>query len=111
MKLKTHLMAFAAMSALAVSAQADGARDCLLKGTLDKPARGETEFMDVHFYSARKFDKSSRCRIRKGEKLRFKIPDDPRIDSAPDGAKVEYRYREDNDGKVSAELIKVRSSI
>ena len=93
-----------------VSLSADPSRDCLLTGTVHKSVQGGEEVVDVTFRSMERFNDDARCRVRKDEELEFKLPADPRLQGAPDGSAVEYRYREDSEGKSQTELIRVGNS-
>ena len=44
------------------------------------------------------------------EKLEFKLPEDPRLQDAPAGATVKYRYQRDEEGESRTELISVGTS-
>ena len=79
-------------------------KDCLLEGTVYK---SEANGTGVKFHSAKKYDKDSNCRVRRGEKLEFKLPDDPRLEEAPAGSSVKYRYQENSDGSSKTELVKI----
>jgi hypothetical protein len=39
--------------------------------------------------------------------MEFKLPADTRVKDAPDGSEVQYRYRQDNRGQSTTELINV----
>ncbi|GAB5451685.1 MAG: hypothetical protein Hals2KO_20130 [Halioglobus sp.] len=60
----------------------------------------------VKIHSVSRYDEEARCKVRRGQKLEFKLPQDTRIQDAPDGSEVQYRYRSDDSGS-SAELISV----
>jgi hypothetical protein len=89
---------------LAGGVNAGGEKDCLLQGTVQ---RGDQDDMTVKINSVKKYDDESRCKVRRGEKLEFKLPTDTRINNAPDGSEVKYRYRSDGQGESSAELISI----
>ena len=95
-----------AFSATAAVVQADSSKDCLLEGTVYKTERGGEESTKVKFHSVSKYDEDAKCRVRRNEKMQFKLPDDPRLKEAPGGSAVKYRYREE-DGSSSTELISV----
>ncbi len=84
-----------------------GSRDCLLEGTVDRSNDTSGQEMTVQFHSMSKYDEESRCRVRRGEKLEFQLPSDPRVTSAPEGSEVKYRYQENKDGSVETRLISV----
>lgn len=79
-------------------------KDCLLEGTVYKS--GEDQ-VGVKFHSAEKYDKDANCRVRRGEKMEFKLPEDPRLQDAPAGSSVKYRYQENRDGSSKTELVSV----
>ena len=96
------------ISLAAVTSIAAGeGRDCMLEGTLLKDGSGEEQSVNVKFHSVSKYDDSSKCNVRRGEKMQFKLPDDPRLKEAEPGSPVKYRYRTDNEGKARTELISV----
>lgn len=105
---KTIALSTALGAALAVSplAMADAEKDCLLKGTVQHGTHGGQDTM-VKIHSVSKYDEDSRCRVRRGQKMEFKLPQDTRVQEAPDGSAVEYRYRTDESGESNAELISV----
>tara|TARA_R110002110_G_scaffold91264_2_gene237422 strand:- start:37557 stop:37874 length:318 start_codon:yes stop_codon:yes gene_type:complete len=103
MKINTQLVVLAALLIPLSGTAADG-RDCLLEGTVHKAPNDEPR---VKFHSMEKYDSDSRCRVRNDEKLQFKLPADPRLEAAPSGSAVKYRYRNDNEGQPKAELISV----
>ena len=67
-------------------------------------AEGTTQ---VKIHSISRYDEESRCSVRRGQKMEFKLPQDNRVQEAPSGSEVEYRYRQDDAGESSAELIRV----
>jgi hypothetical protein len=89
---------------LCAGANAGGEKDCLLQGTVH---RGDQDNAMVKIHSVKKYDDESRCKVRRGEKMEFKLPADTRVREAPDGSEVKYRYRTDEQGNSSAELISV----
>ncbi len=95
---------------LASGAQADSSRDCMLEGTVQRADGQNQEAVAVKFHSAKRYDAEANCRIRRDEKLEFKLPDDPRLQDAPAGATVKYRYQRDEEGESSTELISVGTS-
>lgn len=105
-----NLISAASILALSLSAaavQAEPTRDCMLEGTVYKSERGGEEQTEVKFHSARKYDADSKCRVRKGEKMEFKLPEDTRLQEAPSGSQVKYRYQQDKDGSSKTELLSV----
>ena len=101
------VVALALPLAAAAAMTADQGRDCMLEGTLLQDSRGEEQNMNVKFHSVEKYDESAKCNVRRGEKLQFKLPDDPRLKEAESGSPVKYRYRTDSEGKAKTELISV----
>ena len=88
-------------------ALAAGERDCLLKGTVQRGAGAAEEATQVKIHSISQFNEESRCSVNRSQKMEFKLPQDPRLQAAPAGSEVEYRYRTDDSGRTSAELISV----
>ncbi len=88
-------------------AMAAGEKDCLLQGTVQhgEQAGQETTMVDIHSIS--QYDDESRCNVRRGQKLEFKLPQDSRLKEAPSGSEVKYRYRTDNNGEANSELISI----
>ena len=94
----------AALLAVPGLALAEPEKDCLLEGTVYKSGEDQTR---VKFHSAKRYEKDSNCRVRKGEKMEFKLPEDPRLERAPSGSSVKYRYQENKDGSSKTELVSV----
>ena len=92
---------------LAAPAALAGEKDCLLKGTVEHGAGVAGSATQVNIHSVSRYDDESRCSVRRGQKMEFKFPHDPRVQEAPSGSEVEYRYRQDDAGETSAELIRV----
>ncbi len=97
----TATAALLGASALAI---AGPEKDCLLEGTVYKSGQDQT---GVKFHSAKKYDEDAKCRVRRGEKMEFKLPEDPRVTEAPEGSTVKYRYKENKDGSSETELVSV----
>ena len=89
----------------AVSAGPD--KDCLLTGTVVRGAPGNSDAVSVKIHSVDKYDDEANCRVRSGQKMEFKLPSDARLQQAPEGSEVKYRYREDGEGSVGTELLSV----
>jgi hypothetical protein len=89
------------------AAQAGSEKDCLLEGTVYKSGDAGQEQTDVKFHSAERYDKDANCRVRRGEKMEFKLPTDSRLEDAPSGSSVKYRYQQEQDGSSTAELVSV----
>lgn len=95
------------LSPFALVAQAEPNRDCLLEGKIERVGGNGGEEVRVKFHTVRKYSESARCRIRRDKKMEFRLPDDPRLKGAADGSEVQYRYRTDQDGGASSELINI----
>ena len=104
--MKTLLAAVSTVALLAapVAALAGSEKDCLLEGTVYKSGQEPT---GVKFHSAKRYDENSKCRVRRGEKMEFKLPEDSRLQDAPNGSTVKYRYQEQEDGTSKTELVSV----
>ena len=88
-------------------AQAEPARDCLLEGNIEKTGVIGEEKIRVKIHRIGQYSKSTPCRIRRDKKMEFRLPDDPRLWEATDGSEVQYRYRNDQTGGSSVELINI----
>jgi hypothetical protein len=86
---------------------ADAERDCVLEGTVYKGNAGEEQSVNVKFHSVSKYDEDANCRVRRGEKMQFKLPPDPRLQEAEDGSPVKYRYQSDGEGSEKTQLISI----
>lgn len=86
---------------------AEPAKDCMLEGTVYKTERGGEEETKVKFHSATRYDENSNCRVRRGDKMEFKLPEDTRLQDAPSGSQVKYRYQEEKDGSSKTELVSI----
>ncbi len=89
------------------NAIAEGERDCLLQGTVQHIEQAGQDTTMVKIDSITKYDDESRCNVRRGQKLEFKLPPDSRLQDATSGSSVKYRYRTDNNGEPNSELISV----
>ncbi len=92
---------------MAGPAMAEGEKDCLLQGTVQHGEQAGKETTMVEIDSISKYDEASRCNMRRGQKLEFKLPQDTRLQEVPSGSAVQYRYRTDNSGESNSELISV----
>ncbi|MEM1112665.1 MAG: hypothetical protein AAGI11_12215 [Pseudomonadota bacterium] len=90
-----------------ITAQAETTKDCMLKGTVQRSGEGTEERVGVKFHSMERYDTEANCRQRRGEKMQFKLPSDPRLQDAPAGTDVEFRYREDDKGNAETQLLSV----
>ena len=86
---------------------ADSAKDCLLEGTVLHGQQAGQDTTQVQIHSISKYDEDSRCNVRRGDKLEFKLPPDTRLKNAPTGSDVKYRYRTDDAGQPETQLISV----
>jgi hypothetical protein len=86
---------------------ADSAKDCLLEGTVLHGEQAGQDTTTVKINSISKYDEDSRCNVRRGEKMEFKLPPDTRLKDAPSGSDVKYRYRTDDAGQPETQLISV----
>ena len=107
--MKTLLTAISTATLLTVagSVHAGPEKDCLLEGTVYKSGEAGQEQTDIKFHSAKRYDEDANCRVRRGEKLEFKLPEDPRLQDAPSGSSVKYRYQKHEDGSSKTELVSV----
>jgi hypothetical protein len=111
MNKKTAIILLAATLPIApIWVQAETVKDCMLTGTVEKSPQAEGDEVNVRFHSIEKYDQEARCRVRRNQKMEFKLPEDPRLQDAPEGSAVQYRYREDSDGSSQTELIRVGTS-
>ena len=105
--MKKFAIALSSLALVAFAATSQAAdKDCMLEGTVYKSGEG-VENTKVQFHSMEKYDEDANCRVRKDEKVDFKLPTDPRLEEAPSGSKVRYRYQENADGERSTKLISV----
>lgn len=107
MKTIAKAITIIALGVTVATVQAASDKDCLLEGTVYKDQRGGEESTQVKFHSVSKYDAEAKCRVRRNEKMQFKLPDDPRLQDAPDGSPVKYRYRTEEGGSSSTELISI----
>lgn len=107
MKVLIKIIATITLPLIAVAGMAETTRDCMLKGTVQKGAGSEEQGVNVKFHSVRKYDEDASCRVRRGEKMEFKLPADPRVQEAEPGSSVQYRHRTDSDGNSKTELVSI----
>jgi hypothetical protein len=88
-------------------AMAGDATDCLLEGTVQHGEQAGKAATMVKIDSISKYDAQSRCKVRSGQKLEFKLPPDTRLQEVPSGSEVKYRYRTDSSGEANSELISI----
>lgn len=104
--LALSIIAFTAATGTA-KAEANPEKDCLLEGTVYKSGEAGEQQTGVTFHSAERYDNEANCRVRRGEKMEFKLPADTRLKNAPAGSTVKYRYRQHEDGSSKTELVSV----
>ena len=96
------------LATLTMAAQAENPRDCMLEGSVHRSDSADgQDSVKVRFHSASKYEEGATCRMRRGEKLEFRLPDDPRLQDAPEGSKVKARYQRNSEGESTTELISV----
>ena len=107
--MKTVRIAIAITAVLAATpaALAGSEKDCLLKGTVEHGEVAGQDTTMVKIHSISKYDDDARCKVRRGQKMEFQLPQDTRVQEAPAGSEVKYRYRTDDSGQGNAELISV----
>ncbi|MCR9105968.1 MAG: hypothetical protein NXI15_11805 [Gammaproteobacteria bacterium] len=89
------------------NAYAAGEKDCLLEGKVVHKAMGEQDATMVKIHSVSRYDDTSRCSVRRNQKVEFKLPSDTRLKDAPSGSDVQYRFQSDGEGNDSVELISI----
>jgi len=107
MKIIRQMSVIAAIALVAPAVWAGPDRDCLLKGTVEHGEGAGSGDTMVKIHAVRPYDNDARCRDLGRQKMQFKLPADPRVQEAPSGSAVEYRYRLDDSGNSDAELISV----
>ncbi|MDZ7785140.1 MAG: hypothetical protein U5K56_20055 [Halioglobus sp.] len=107
MKIIRQILTAAAVIVAVPAALADSDRDCLLKGTVVHGDGAGLDNTTVKIHSVRPYEDDARCRELQQPKMRFKLPADSRLEEAPSGSAVEYRYRLDDRGESDAELISI----
>lgn len=107
MKTIRQIIVVAAISLVAPGVLAGAEKDCLLKGTVVHGEGAGQDGTRVQIHSVSRYDDDARCRVRSGQKMQFKLPADPRLDEAPSGSEVQYRYRSDGSGESNAELLSI----
>ena len=100
-------LAIAVVFAASPAAFAESEKDCLLTGTVQHGDSADKSATSVKIHSVSRYDENSRCRVRRDQKMEFKLPADNRVKGAPDGSEVQYRYRTDEAGGSNTELISV----
>lgn len=101
------IVALPALIAIASPTFAETPRDCLLKGKVMHEKEAGQEKTSVRILSVEKYDSNSRCQVRQGQKMEFKLPHDSRVQGAAEGSDVEYRYRSDGKGNSNTELVNI----
>ncbi|MEM8660276.1 MAG: hypothetical protein AAGF35_05275 [Pseudomonadota bacterium] len=108
--MRPFILAIATLSLAWGSAMtsADAPKDCLLEGTVQRSDSANTaQDVSVKFHSVGKYSDEANCRVRRGEKMEFKLPADPRLQNAEPGSPVQYRYQSDGTGNSSTELVSI----
>lgn len=97
MKTITKALLLTTLPLFATGALAEVTQDCILEGTVDKK-KAEQMGRDVYiaFHSANRAEKGSECKLNRRNRVQFKEPKNAMIENAPDGAKVKYRYTEED---------------
>ena len=91
---------------LALNVQAETVRDCTVTGTV-KPSPASSENVHVALHSVRPAESGAPCKVRRKDRLKFKLPSSPELENAKPGTQVEYRYTEDSKQGSSWKLQKV----
>ena len=107
MKLISKTILTLAIAFASTGLQAETTKDCMLKGTVHRSGDGAEERVNVKLHSVEKYDAEANCRKRRGEKMEFQLPSDPRVQEAPSGTDVEYRYQQKPDGSTETQLLSV----
>lgn len=107
MKFYSKSLMFCALVLAMPIAVAEDAKDCMLQGTVQHGEQAGKGTTMVKIDSISKYDEQSRCEVRRGQKLEFKLPPDGRLKEAPSGSEVKYRYRTDSSGEANSELISI----
>ncbi len=107
MKSFSKSLMFCALVLAVPFALADDAKDCMLQGTVQHGEQAGQNTTMVKIDSISKYDAQSRCKVRRGQKLEFKLPPDSRLQEVPSGSEVKYRYRTDGSGESNSELISI----
>ena len=107
MKTITYAFAIAALVATGSAAQAAGEKDCLLEGKVVHQQSDAEKATMVQIHSVSRYDEASRCSVRRNQKVEFKLPKDTRLNDAPSGSDVQYRFQSDGDGNDTVELISI----
>ena len=107
--MKAHFKYLLLAGALFMTASvAQAQQDCILEGTVDKnKAEQAGKNVYVAFHSASSAGEAGSCRLNRRSKLEFKEPKNAMIENAPHGAKVKYRYTEDEGEAAQWRLISV----
>lgn len=102
-----RLLSGVIIACLAPLALAGQETDCLLQGTVQHGDDAGQSATMVKIHSVSKYDDEAKCKVRRSQKVEFKLPQDNRLQEAPSGSEVKYRYRTDPSGDTNAELISV----
>ena len=96
----------APLLALSFNVQAETVRDCTVTGTV-KPASASSDNVIVALHSVKPAEDGAPCKVRRKERLKFKLPATSELADAKPGTRVEYRYTEDSEQGSSWKLQKV----
>ncbi|TXS91386.1 hypothetical protein FV139_16830 [Parahaliea maris] len=109
MKTLIKVITLTVLPLFAAGTWAEVTQDCIVEGTVDKQkAREHGKDVYVAFHSASRASDDANCRLnRRSNRVEFKQPKDAKINSAPDGAKVKYRYTEEDNKKGEWKLLDV----
>tara|TARA_R110002049_G_scaffold1716_3_gene12995 strand:- start:1824 stop:2237 length:414 start_codon:yes stop_codon:yes gene_type:complete len=107
MKPLLKTLAIPALVLLTPVAFAGSEKDCLLEGTVQHGEQAGQNTTSVKIHSISQYDSDARCKIRSNQKMEFKLPQDTRLQNAPSGSDVKYRYRSDGSGQSDTQLISV----
>ena len=91
---------------LTANVQAETVRDCKITGTVQR-ASGSADNVYVALRSVQPAQEGADCKMRRREKLQFKLPSSPELENARPGTQVEYRYTEDTERGSAWKLQKV----
>lgn len=91
---------------LSATVHAETIRDCKVTGTVKRSSASADNVL-VALHSVKPASGDAECRIRRKEKLQFKLPASPELADAKPGTRVEYRYTEDSEKGSSWKLQKV----
>ena len=103
----TKNIALCALITASPMAFAETPKDCLLQGTVVHEEEAGQEKTMVKIHSITKYEENAKCNTHNGKRLEFKLPHDSRVNAAPSGSEVKYRYKTDEAGQTESELIMI----